>query len=133
MLVRRVPAGIDRFINEWNRGLANNNVNIALDVHENEEGYTIIADVPGIHSDDIDIRLHDDVLSISAENSGETTEERGKTILKERHYGKISRSLRFPVNVNADAVEADYSDGVLTLTIPKAEEVKPHRIAIKRA
>jgi len=133
MLIRRTPNNFERIVNEWNRSLTNNNFNITLDVHESEEGYTIVADVPGINSDNIDIRLHDDVLTITAENSDETTEERGKAILRERRSGKVSRSLRFPVNVNADAVEADYSDGVLTLTVPKAEEVKPRRIEINRA
>ena len=133
MLIRRTPANIDRFFNEWNRSLNSGNYSITLDVHENEEGYTILADVPGINSENIDIRLHDDVLTISAENNVENTEERGKAILQERHYGKVSRSLRFPVNVNADGVEADYSDGVLTVNIPKAEEVKPRRIEINRA
>ena len=132
MLIRRTPTNFDRFFNELNRS-TNNNPNITLDVHESEEGYTILADVPGIDSGDIDIRLHDDVLTISAENNVENRGERGKAILQERHYGKVSRSLRFPVNVNADAVSADYSDGVLTLTVPKAEEVKPRRIEIKRA
>lgn len=132
MLIRRTPASMDRFFNEWNRSLNNSKPNITLDVHESEEGYTILADIPGINSENIDIRLHDDVLTISAENITENTEERGKAILQERHYGKVSRSLRFPVNVNADAVAADYSDGVLTVSIPKAEEVKPRRIEINR-
>jgi len=133
MLIRRTPANIDRFFNDWNRSVNNSKPNITLDVHENEDAYTILADVPGINSENIDIRLHDDVLTISAENSVENTEERGKAILQERQYGKTSRSLRFPVNVNADSVAADYSNGVLTVTVPKAEEVKPRRIEISRA
>src|SRR5690606_14413926 len=102
MLIRRTPTNIDRFFNEWSRNVTNGNYNISLDVHETEEAYTVVADVPGINSDNIDVRLHDDILTISAENNVETTEERGKAILKERHFGKVSRSLRFPVNVNAD-------------------------------
>lgn len=132
MFVRRTPANIDRFVNEWNRAL-NSNSKIALDVHENEDAYTIVADIPGFSSEAIDIRLHDDVLTISAENNTENTEERGKAILQERNYGKISRSLRFPIDVNADDVAANYNDGVLTVTVPKAEEVKPRRIEISQA
>lgn len=133
MLIRRNPANVDRFFHEWNRALNNNNSNITLDVHENEDEYTIIADVPGMSSESIDIRLHENVLTIGADNTIENTEERGKAILQERHFGKVSRSLRFRVNVNADNVEADYNEGVLTVTVPKAEEVKPRRIEIKRA
>src|SRR5690606_34502169 len=114
--------------------LSNNNTNsLALDVHENEDGFTIVADVPGMDSENIDIRLHEDVLTITAEHNSEKTEERGNAVLQERHYGKMSRSLRFPVNVNSDAVEADYNNGVLTVNVPKAEEVKPRRIEINRA
>lgn len=134
MLIRRTPTNMDRIFNEWNRALSNNNTNsLALDVHENEDGFTIVADVPGMDSENIDIRLHDDVLTITAEHNSEKTEERGNAVLQERHYGKMSRSLRFPVNVNSDAVEADYNNGVLTVNVPKAEEVKPRRIEINRA
>ncbi len=134
MLIRRTPTNMDRIFNEWNRALNNNNTNsLALDVHENEDGFTIVADVPGMDSENIDIRLHEDVLTITAEHNSEKTEERGNAVLQERHYGKMSRSLRFPVNVNSDAVEADYNNGVLTVNVPKAEEVKPRRIEINRA
>lgn len=134
MLIRRTPTNMDRIFNEWNRALNSNSTNsLALDVHENEDGFTIVADVPGMDSDSIDIRLHEDVLTITAEHNSEKTEERGKAVLQERHYGKMSRSLRFPVNVNSDAVEADYNNGVLTVNVPKAEEVKPRRIEINRA
>ena len=134
MLIRRTPTNMDRIFNEWNRALNSNSTNsLALDVHENEDGFTIVVDVPGMDSDSIDIRLHEDVLTITAEHNSEKTEERGKAVLQERHYGKMSRSLRFPVNVNSDAVEADYNNGVLTVNVPKAEEVKPRRIEINRA
>ncbi len=134
MLIRRTPTNMDRIFNEWNRALNSNSTNsLALDVHENEDGFTIVADVPGMDSDSIDIRLHEDVLTITAEHNSEKTEERGKAVLQERHCGKMSRSLRFPVNVNSDAVEADYNNGVLTVNVPKAEEVKPRRIEINRA
>ncbi|MEM9952254.1 MAG: Hsp20/alpha crystallin family protein [Chloroflexota bacterium] len=132
MLIRRTPTQMDRFFNEMARNVTANH-GLTLDVHESENDYTVVADVPGYDADNIDIRLHDDVLTITAENTNESEEERGKAIIRERRYGKVSRSLRFPVNVNADAIEAQYTDGVLTLTIPKAEEVKPRRIEINRA
>lgn len=133
MLMRRTPATLDRIFDEWNRAItANSNNTLAFDVHENEESYIVNADVPGFTTDDIDIRLHDDVLTITAENNveNEKTNDKGNILVQERRYGKFSRSLRFPAHVNADAVEADYNHGVLTLHIPKAEEVKPRRIAV---
>ena len=132
MLIRRNPTNIDRVFEEWTRGRnGNNGFALALDVHESEDAYTINADVPGVNSENIDIRLHDDVLTISAETNYENKEERGNALLQERRYGKFSRSLRFPVHVQNDAVEAKFDNGVLTVTVPKAEEVKPRRIEVK--
>jgi HSP20 family protein len=135
MLIRRNPNNIDRIFEDWTRALnSNGNTNgfaLALDVHETEEAYQISADVPGVNSENIDIRLQDDVLTISAENKSETEEKNGNALLKERRYGKFSRTLRFPVHVKNDAVEANFENGVLTVTVPKAEEVKPRRIEVK--
>jgi HSP20 family protein len=132
MLVRRNNNNIDRIFEDWTRALNNNNgFALALDVHETADAYTINADVPGVNGENIDIRLQDDVLTISAENSYENQEERGNALLKERRYGKFSRSLRFPVHVKSDAVEANFDNGVLTVTVPKAEEVKARRIEVK--
>ncbi|MEO1163086.1 MAG: Hsp20/alpha crystallin family protein [Chloroflexota bacterium] len=135
MLIRRTtPYNIDRFFNEWNNAInTTNNKSFALDVHENDDAFTVQAEVPGIDADNINIRLHEDTLTIEVENSYENREERGDAILQERRYGSFSRSLRFPVHVNSDNVSADYTDGVLTITVPKAEEVKPRRIEINRA
>ncbi len=132
MLIRRSPSIIDRVLEDWERAVNNaeRTNSLALDVHETENSYVISADVPGIKEENIEIQLHDDVLTISVENRYEKREEKGTMILQERRYGKFNRSLRFPVNVNSEAVEADYSNGVLTITAPKAEEVKPRRIAI---
>jgi HSP20 family protein len=134
MLIRRTPTVIDRIFEDFNRGLSesnNSNFALALDVHESEEGYTVTADVPGIQSENIDIRLHDDILTISTESNYENKEERGNALIQERRYGKFSRSLRFPVHVQNDAVEANFDNGVLTVNVPKAEDVKPRRIEIK--
>lgn len=133
MLIRRSPTFIDRMFEDWNRALSDvTNLNtLALDVHENEDNYLISTDLPGVKEEDIEIRLHDDVLTVSAETSSESKEEEnGKVLLQERRYGKFSRSVRFPVHVEAENIVADYTNGVLNITIPKAEEVKPRRIAI---
>ena len=104
---------------------------LALDVAETEDNFTIKASVPGINPDDIDITLSENVLTIKGEFKAESNVEEEKYHLRERRYGSFGRSVTLPVMVNADAVEADYSNGVLTLTVPKAEEVKPRRISIK--
>lgn len=136
MLTRRRPTVFERFFEDMNHSVSETEADImlALDVHETDDSYLVVANIPGVPVDDIDIRLHDNVLSISAESSFENDEEKqGRVLLQERRYGKFNRSLRFPVQVNNEAVEADYSDGVLTVTIPKTEEVKPRRIEVKNS
>jgi HSP20 family protein len=133
MLIRRTPSNVfGNIINEWNRAIEDNANGhaLALDVHENDDTYMVVADLPGVNADDISIQLQDDVLTISAETHQEKSENNGNVLIQERRYGKSSRSLRFPVHVNSTNVEADYNNGVLTVTIPKAEEVKPRRISI---
>jgi len=116
---------------DWDAPSIASDWKLALDVVENEDGYTVKASIPGINSDDIDITLENDVLTIKAETQSDETTENTKYHLRERRFGSFSRSLRFPVSVNGDAVEAKYENGVLTLGIPKAEEVKPKRISVK--
>ncbi|MCA9935531.1 MAG: Hsp20/alpha crystallin family protein [Ardenticatenaceae bacterium] len=127
----------DRMMNEmnemfdWDAPSVASNWKLALDVVEVEDGYTVTASIPGINPDDIDITLENDVLTIKAETQSDETTENVRYHLRERRFGSFSRSLRFPVSVNGGAVEAKYENGVLSLNIPKAEEVKPKRIAVK--
>jgi HSP20 family protein len=133
MLIRRTPSNVfGNIIEEWNRAIEENSNGhaLTLDVHENDDVYTVVADLPGVKTDDISIQLHEDVLTISAETHQEKKESNGNVLVQERRYGKTSRSLRFPIHVNSTQVEADYSNGVLTVTVPKAEDVKPRRINI---
>ncbi len=104
---------------------------LAVDVSETEDHYTVEASVPGVSVDDLSITLEDNVLTISGEKRVESEVNEPTYHLRERRYGKFSRSLRFPTLVNADAVVANVENGVLTLDVPKAEEVKPKRIAIQ--
>jgi len=104
---------------------------LALDVAEAEDKFLVKASVPGINPDDIEITLSDNVLTIRGEASQTTEEENATWRLRERRYGAFQRSITLPTPVNADAIQADYVDGVLELSIPKAEEVKPKRIAVK--
>ena len=104
---------------------------LALDVAENENAYVVKASVPGISPDDIEITLEKNVLTISGETRADETINSEEYRLRERRYGTFSRSLRLPVDVVSDSIEAHYENGVLNLMIPKAEEVKPKKIAVK--
>jgi len=104
---------------------------LALDVAEQGENFTVKASIPGINPDDLNVTLEDNVLTIQGETRDDQTIEESSYHIRERRYGSFSRSVRFPVPVEGDKVEAQYDSGVLTLTIPKAEAVKPKRIAVK--
>ncbi len=103
---------------------------LPLDVSENEDAYIVKASIPGVNPDDIDITLVDNVLTIKAEIKEEKDIEEAKYHLRERRFGVFSRSITLPTAVDADKVEAVYEHGVLTLTIPKAEEVKARKIEV---
>lgn len=104
---------------------------LALDVVENGDAYVLQASIPGINPDEIEVTLEKNVLTLSGETSADETVNAEDYRLRERRFGSFSRSIRFPVDVNADKIKADYQHGVLTLTVPKAETVKPKKIAVK--
>jgi len=104
---------------------------LPLDVTESDDNYVVKASVPGIAAEDLDITLEDNVLTIKGEFSADENIEEARYHMRERRFGSFSRSLRFPMGVNADKVEASCVNGVLTLNVPKAEEVKPKQITVK--
>ncbi len=106
---------------------------LALDVAEKDDFFTVKASLPGINPEDLNVTLEDNVLTVQGEIKKDETIEEESYHIRERRYGSFSRSLRFPVPVNAAKIEAEYENGVLTLTVPKAEEVKPKRIEVKAA
>ena len=137
-LVRWNPVRRPRLINEFDRLFETpilwqtpRNQGVALDVSEKEDIYTVKASVPGMNPDDIIITIEDNTLTMQGEFTHEEENENERYHLRERRTGNFSRTVKFPVLVNAEAVEASYEHGVLTLIVPKAEEVKPKRIGIK--
>ncbi|MDJ0756633.1 MAG: Hsp20/alpha crystallin family protein [Ardenticatenaceae bacterium] len=105
---------------------------IALDVVEKNGEYQLKASIPGLKPEEIDVTVNEGLLTIKGETSSEREEsEEGKFHLRERRYGRFSRSLRLPNDIDFDKVTAHHEDGVLTLTMPKSEASKPRRIEIK--
>ncbi len=104
----------------------------SVDIEEDKDKYLIRADLPGVEKENIDVKLENGVLSIRGEKRSESeTGEGTRNHRKERFYGTFARSFTLPDSVQSDAVEAHYKDGVLSLTVPKAEEAKPKAIDIK--
>jgi HSP20 family protein len=102
----------------------------ALDVHEDKDAYTIRVELPGMKREDIDVSLQDGALVISGERKTETIKEDTEVHRQERFYGKFSRALTLPTAVSGDQVKAAYKDGILTVTLPKAEEAKPKHVTV---
>lgn len=104
---------------------------LALDLVENDNEYVVKASLPGVTPDDIDITYDKGMLTIKGEIKQENETDTGQYHLRERRYGSFSRSVTLPATVRAEKIEAQFQDGVLTLKLPKAEEVKPKRIPIQ--
>ncbi len=114
----------------WQRDANRGYMRLALDVSENDDTYTVKASLPGIDLSDLDISFSENTLTIQGETQAENVDENEKWHLRERHFGSFMRSITLPTAINVDTIQANYEDGILTLNLPKAEEVKPRRIAI---
>jgi HSP20 family protein len=107
---------------------------LAVDIHETDDGYSVTADFPGIKKENIDVSLNNNVLTIGAEYSDEAEKkEKGRVIRQERRTGHYSRSFTLGDSVDENSVEAHFDNGVLTVLIPRTKEHEPKstRIAIK--
>ena len=104
---------------------------LALDVVENPDEYVVKASLPGIHPDNLDITFTNNTLTIKGEVKEDQEFDQAQYHIRERRYGTFARSLGLPSGIKGEAIQAKYENGVLTLHLPKAEEVKPKKIAIQ--
>jgi HSP20 family protein len=104
---------------------------LAVDMYETDQDVVVKSSVPGVKPEEIDITITGDTLTIKGETKTEEKVERANYIRQERRYGAFSRSLTLPTTIVAEKAKAEFEDGVLTLTLPKAEEVKPKTIKVK--
>lgn len=102
-----------------------------IDVHETADAYHVVANMPGLSADQLNINWHDNKLTISVEIEAPTVPDNAKVLLQERAFGKFARTLTLPLAVDADKVTAEYVNGVLTLTLPKTPEVQPRKITVQ--
>jgi HSP20 family protein len=102
----------------------------AIDVHETADELVVTAALPGMKAEDVDITMTGQTLSLRGEFKADQQVKQEQYLYRERRFGSFSRTLQLPVRVQGDQARADFTDGVLTLTIPKAEEVKPRQIRI---
>ena len=103
----------------------------AIDIHEDDDKYTIVADLPGIQKEDLTLTVKDNVFTLKGERKKQT-EANGKGYHRvERAYGTFQRAFQIPGGVDATKVEAKFEHGVLQVSLPKPEASKPHSIEIK--
>lgn len=102
----------------------------AVDLCETNDEVVVTATVPGIKPDDLKITLTGDVLQISGQTTEDTERKDATYHMRERRSGQFHRTISLPASVNADAVKSEFQNGVLTLTLPKAEEARPKSIKI---
>lgn len=106
---------------------------LALDLAETDEAIRVRAEVPGMGPDDLDISLSGDILTLSGQKSDQDEIKDGSRFYSERHFGSYQRAVKLPCPVNPDQVSAEHKNGVVTITLPKAETVRPKRISVKPA
>jgi HSP20 family protein len=105
----------------------------AVDILETEHELIVQADLPDVNPKDLDIRVENNILTIRGERKFEKKVSEDKYLRVERAFGSFSRSFSLANTVNAEAIKADYQNGVLTLAIPKREEAKPKQIKVNVA
>jgi HSP20 family protein len=104
-----------------------------IDVHQTPDEIVLTASLPGIKPEDVEITMTGQTLTLKGEFKADEEVDRGQYLYRERRFGSFNRTLQLPVRVEGDRAEASFDDGVLTLRIPKSEDVKPRQIQIKPA
>jgi len=103
----------------------------AMNVWMNENGAVVTTELPGVLSDNLDINVADNTLTVSGSRKPEELEEGATYHRRERAYGTFTRSFQLPFRVDPQKVEASLNNGILTITLPRAEEDKPKKIAVR--
>lgn len=104
--------------------------NLALDISEDDKFLYVRASLPGFRKEDVDVEVHDGVLSINAQRTEETESKNERFYRRERRMSSVSRRIALPVAVNEQDTRAELRDGVLTLRLPKTERAQGHKVRI---
>lgn len=105
----------------------------AVDVFEDKDSVKIIAELPGVSRDDVKLSIENNVLTIRGEKKQEAEENTERVHRYERTYGSFERAFALPNSIDTDKIEADHADGILTISIPKAEKARPREIPVRSA
>ena len=124
---------IDRLMRQWASpfSFSETGWNPSVDVIETDDEIVVKAEIPGVNRDDIDLTVENDRMTISGEKRQEREEKGDNHFLMERSYGSFRRMFVLPPRANTENVTASYKDGILTVTIPKAEATKGKKVDIE--
>ena len=111
-------------------GGGNDSLTPPIDVHETADEIVVTAALPGMKADDVEITMTGQTLTMRGEFKADNEIEKDQYLYRERRFGSFNRTVQLPVRVQGDQAQASFSDGLLRLSIPKAEEVKPRQIRI---
>ena len=103
----------------------------AIDLYQDNDNVVVKAALPGLKAEDVEISVTGDTLSLRGEYKQESEKKDATYHIREQRYGSFERSVRLPIDVQTNKAEANFEDGILTITLPKAETVKPKMINIK--
>jgi HSP20 family protein len=103
----------------------------AIDMYQTDDEIVVKASLPGFKADDVQINITGDVLTLRGEMKHEEEKKEKAWHMREQRWGSFERSVALPTNVVADQANADFENGILTITLPKAEEAKPRTISVK--
>lgn len=109
-------------------GLFGGGARPAVDIHQEDDRIEITAELPGVKEEDIDLSVEDGMLCLAGEKK--SSREDSQSGYRERSYGRFERRITLPTNVDQDKIEADFRDGVLTITLPKAEKERGRKIRL---
>ena len=139
-LVRYSPRGLDVFGNfdrmfdsMFRSNVSNVTTKPAVDIRESENGYVLEAELPGFAETEIDVKLNDTLLTISAGTEEKSEESKEGYLLRERRSRSFTRSFVLPREVDRESIEAAFSNGVLTLELHKTPEAQPRQIEVKKS
>ena len=121
----------DPIFNTAHMGMMRDSWKPAVDVEEDDNGYHLHMELPGMGKDDVSISFRENILTISGEKKEESEKNDRSYHCYERRYGKFERSFRISSPVVDDKIEANFKNGVLTIDLPKAEIAKPKQIEVK--
>ena len=134
--LRRLNTALDEAFNGWpfqsqESGALTSTWLPACDVFEDKDAVKIVAEVPGVRPEDVKLSLENNLLTVRGEKKQQAEETTERVHRYERSYGLFERTFSLPTTVDPDKIAAKYEQGILTITIPKAERARPREIPVK--